>query len=73
MKRVRLTVPPRALSASPPFAIPNQWRPGPVALARVEPPDADVVAAPLPMRGGMRIVVYNRGERAVEVEVDLPD
>jgi hypothetical protein len=73
MRRVRMTVPPRSLSASPPFAITNQWRPGPVALARVEPPNADLVAAPLPMRGGMRIVVYNRGESAAEVEVELPD
>lgn len=73
MRRIRMTVPPRPLSASPPFAITNQWRLGPVALTRVDPPDADLVAAPLPMRGGMRIVVYNRGDSAAEVEVDLPD
>lgn len=72
MSRIRLHVGPRQLAQSPPFAIENGWQPKPVPVLATDPPDADVIAGPLPTRGGMRIVVYNRSLEPVWVELPWP-
>lgn len=68
---VSLVINPGRFAMSSPFPIGNHYKPGPVPL-RTDPADADVVAAPLPMGGGMRIVVYNRETLPVRVWFCLP-
>lgn len=70
MTRITLKVLPRNFAAGPPFPVDNSWRPRPVAIRQTVPDSADVIAAPLPTKGGMRVVVYNREIFPVEVTVD---
>ncbi len=67
---IALKVLPRNFASGPPFPVDNQWRPGPVTILSTTPEGADVIAAPMPTRGGMRIIVYNREPFSVEVVLD---
>jgi hypothetical protein len=70
MHLVTLRVLPHNFAAGPPFSVTNGWRPKPVTIYETSPADADVIAAVLPTKGGMRVVVYNREAMAVDVRVD---
>lgn len=70
MNPITLRVLPHNFTAAPPFAVDNHWRPQPVTIYQTMPSGADVIAAAMPARGGMRVVVYNREDRVVAVTVD---
>lgn len=70
MSRITLRVLPHNFAAGPPYGVNNDWRPGPVAIYQTVPDGADVVAAPLPAKGGWRVVVYNREDLSVEVTLE---
>lgn len=70
MTPIVLKVLPRNFATGPPFPIDNGWRPVSVKILETDPEAADVIAAVLPMRGGMRIVVYNREPIPVQVTVE---
>lgn len=67
-----VTVSPRQMAATLPFAIDNDWTPHKVVVVSVDPADAEVVAAPLPMSGGMRVVILNRSAMKATVTVRIP-
>ena len=72
---IKLTIRPHQFAVGRSFAVTNGWRPTPVRiLSRNVNPD-DIIAAPLPMRGGMRLVAYNRSDLEAEVwiSIDLPE
>ena len=69
MSRITLRVLPHNFAAGPPFPVDNQWRPHAAIIYQTDPPGADVAAAAMPGKGGMRMVVYNRED--VPVVVDL--
>ncbi len=62
-----LKVRPKSFAASGPIALFNGWVPSPPQIIECIPAVADVIAAPLPMFGGMRMVVYNRSDVPVTV------
>ncbi|PSR20107.1 MAG: hypothetical protein C7B45_16520 [Sulfobacillus acidophilus] len=70
MRLVTLKVLPHNFAAAPPFVVDNGWRPKHVPILETIPVEADVIAAVIPGRGGMRVVVYNREDFAVTVRVD---
>jgi hypothetical protein len=70
MGRITLKVLPGNFASGPPFEVFKGWRPGLVRIYATRPEGADVAAAPLPTRGGMRIVVYNRSAETVEVDLE---
>ncbi|WP_243239834.1 hypothetical protein [Sulfobacillus harzensis] len=67
MNPITRKVLPKNFASGPPFPVSNGWRPEPVTVTAVSPPGADVIAAALPMAGGMRVVIYNREPFPVEV------
>lgn len=71
MGRITLRVLAHNFAAGPPFQVGNNWRPAPVPIYDTDPAGADVIAAAIPARGGMRVVVYNR--EAVPVVVTVKD
>jgi len=70
MRQITLRVLPKNFAVGPPFTVTNNWQPHAVVVHHKTPPTANVIAAPLPTRGGMRIVVYNRESFPVEVVID---
>lgn len=70
MSRIRLKVLAHNFAAGPPFPVDNEWRPGPAVVYETDPPGADVLAAALPGKGGMRMVIYNREDFPVVVELE---
>lgn len=57
----------KSFAATGPIPISNGWVPMPPQILECVPSSADLIAAPLPMYGGMRIVVYNRGDSVATV------
>ncbi len=70
MSQITLKALARNFAWGPVFWVPNGWRPKPVAIYQTVPAGADVIAAPMPTKGGMRVIVYNRETFLVEVTVD---
>jgi len=68
---IRLNIGAHQLAAGPVFAVNYGWRPAKVRVVSSSGNDQDVIAAPLPMPGGMRIVAYNRSDRRVEVWLSM--
>lgn len=67
MNPITRKVPPRNFASGPPVPVNNGWHPVPVTILATVPDQADVIAAFMPMAGGMRVVVYNREPCPVEV------
>ena len=62
-----LVIRPKSFAATAPILVFNGWVPSPPQIVARDPITADVIAAPLPMLGGMRIVAYNRGDERATV------
>jgi hypothetical protein len=61
---------PHNFAQGPPFPVDKGWRPSAVTIYASDPPNADVIAAALPTKGGMRVVVYNRDDSAAVVTLE---
>lgn len=71
-REVTLKVSPHNFSQSRPFPIGPGWYPRAIEALGISPPTADVILAPLPMRGGMRVVAYNRSDVPASVTFRMP-
>ncbi len=70
MSRITLRVLPHNFASGPPFPVDNGWRPGDAVIYETDPSGADVTAAAMPGKGGMRMVVYNREDFPVVVDLE---
>lgn len=70
MSPITLKVLAHNFASGPRFAVGNSWTPRAVNIYRVIPVHAEVIAAPLPTQGGMRIVVYNKSQVPVKVTLE---